>query len=95
MGKLGDVFGVRDEGYCKPSCNCTGDCSLPGDLCRAWLTSDPNEAMLASTYGAPGLCLPGVSGSTELSCGEGGASGLGGAGGADNGSDNAGASGAP
>ena len=78
-GPLSDTFGVLDLGYCLPSCNCTGDCTFPGDLCRKWVL--PDESSIATSLGTDGLCYPQVSDSVELSCGEGGAGGTGGAGG--------------
>jgi hypothetical protein len=78
-GALSDTFGALDLGYCLPNCECSGDCKLPGDLCRKWPDAD---ADLATVLGAPGVCYPVVAQSVELSCGEGGAgSGAGGAGG--------------
>jgi hypothetical protein len=71
----GATPGAIDLGFCLPNCSCTSDCKLEGDLCRAWPAAN---ADLATALGAPGLCYPVVSMSTELSCGEGGAGGAGG-----------------
>ena len=75
-GQLSDTFGPIDLAYCLPNCSCTSDCQLDGDLCRKWPDRD---AALAEALGAPGICYPLLSMSTELSCGEGGAGGAGGA----------------
>jgi hypothetical protein len=77
-GALSDPFGAIDLGYCLPNCSCSGDCKLPGDLCRKWPDADRD---LADVLGAPGVCYPVVAQSVELTCGEGGAGGAGGAGG--------------
>jgi len=75
-GQLNDAdFGAIDLGYCLPNCSCTSDCTMPGDLCRAWPAAD---ADLASLLGAPGVCYPVVAQSVELSCGAAGAGGAGG-----------------
>jgi hypothetical protein len=66
-------FGIGDIGYCNANCNCTTDCPIPGDLCRAW--SDPT---LEQEFGAPGLCYPILTGSPELGCSTGGEGGGGG-----------------
>jgi len=72
-GPISDTFGLLDLGYCLPACSCTTDCPLPGDLCRAW---SPAQQSFADELGAPGLCVPDVTGSIELSaCGEAGAAG--------------------
>jgi hypothetical protein len=75
IGALSDNFGALDQGYCEPNCDCTSECQFPGDLCRAWETSSTDESSLASALGSPGLCFPVLDGSTELTCGEGGAGG--------------------
>lgn len=77
LGALTSPSGYHDIGYCEQTCSCTGDCAVPGDLCRAWVTTDPNEANAAQALGGPGLCFPTVDMSKELSCGEGGAGGTG------------------
>lgn len=71
------AFGALDLGFCLANCSCTGDCKLPGDLCRKWPDAD---AALASALGAPGLCYGTTADSVELSCGKGGAGGSGGGG---------------
>ena len=78
FGVLSDPFGALDLGFCLPNCSCSGDCQLPGDLCRKWPEED---ADLAQLLGAPGVCIQDLAQSTELSCSEGGAGGAGGAGG--------------
>jgi hypothetical protein len=77
-GPLSAPFGVLDLGYCLSSCSCSGDCPIPGDLCRKWPEED---ALVTELLGAPGACFWSPAGSTELSCSEGGAGGAGGAGG--------------
>jgi Cys-rich repeat protein len=94
-GALSDPWGALDLGYCLPSCSCTSDCKIEGDLCRKWTD---NQSDLAEELGAPGICYPVVAMSVELSCGEGGAGGDGaggasGAGGDGPGPDTAGAGG--
>jgi hypothetical protein len=89
-GPLSDPFGALDLGYCLPNCSCTSDCKFPDDLCRKWAD---DESELASLLGADGLCYPNVTGTVELTCGEGGAGGAGGAVGA-GGASEAGAGGA-
>lgn len=74
-GALTDTFGPLDLGFCLANCSCTGDCKLPGDLCRKWPATD---AALVSLLGAPGVCYPTVSESVELTCSSGGGSGAGG-----------------
>jgi len=74
-GQLTETFGVLDLGYCLPSCSCSGECPIPGDLCRAWTA---NQSSFKSDLGAPGLCVPDLAGSTELACSDGSA-GAGGA----------------
>jgi len=79
-GPLGDSEpGPMDLGYCAPNCSCTSDCVLEGDVCRKWPAS---EAAAAAALGAPGVCYLNVTGSVELTCGDGGAGGEGGEGGA-------------
>jgi len=73
-GALSDTFGTLDLGYCLANCSCTGDCKLPGDLCRKWPAAD---ADLASLLGAPGVCYSALAESVELTCGKGGTSGAG------------------
>jgi len=63
-----------DLGYCESSCSCTGDCSIPGDVCQAWTAAD---AALQTALGSDGFCYPNATGSTELTCAEGGAGGTG------------------
>jgi len=70
--------GPMDLGYCAPNCGCTSDCVLEGDVCRKWPAAD---AAAAAALGAPGVCYLNVTGSVELTCGEGGAGGAGGEGG--------------
>jgi hypothetical protein len=86
-GPLSLTFGPLDEGFCEPNCTCPGDCAFPDDTCWKWPDAD---AALAKQLGAPGTCyastIPIVTGSVELTCGEGGAGGSAGdigAGGAD------------
>lgn len=76
LGPLSADWDVGDLGYCQPSCECSGDCTYPGDVCRAWAAG---EESLATTLNAPGLCYPSVMNTVELDCGEGGAGGAGGA----------------
>jgi len=73
-GALSDNEGVHDLGYCEARCDCTGDCNIPGDVCRAWTAA---EATIQSALGSDGYCYPVATGSTELTCGEGGAGGIG------------------
>ena len=88
-GAFSDGFGYDDLGYCLPSCDCTGECPFPGDMCRAWTAAQ--QGFVDQLHKA-GLCVPDLAGSTELTtC----ANGEGGAGGAlGTGSGEAGASGA-
>lgn len=67
--------GFLDIGLCEPSCNCDSDCKFPGDVCQAW-TANAN-ASLVKDLGTDGFCFPNATGSTELTCGEGGAGGMG------------------
>jgi hypothetical protein len=92
-GKFSAASSVIDVGYCLPNCSCTGDCTMPGDLCRKWPAAD---ADLADALGAPGVCFPNVTQTVELTCGEGGAGGAGGSSGAGgDGSSGAGGDSAP
>ncbi|MEO7037647.1 MAG: hypothetical protein ABI548_27060 [Polyangiaceae bacterium] len=77
LGALSSDFSVGDVGYCEPTCGCTADCAIQGDVCRGWGTTSA-EQQLKTALGADGLCYPAVAGSVELSCGEGGAGGAGG-----------------
>jgi hypothetical protein len=63
FGQLSETFGLLDLGYCLPNCGCTDDCPFPGDLCRAWPAA---QSSFADELGAPGLCIPDVTGSVEL-----------------------------
>jgi len=80
VGRLTAASGPMDLGYCMPNCECTSDCFIDGQLCRKWGT-DAEETALKNLLGAPGLCYPVVTDSSELTC-AGGAGGTGGAGGA-------------
>jgi hypothetical protein len=72
VGQLdgGTDFSILDLGFCEPACNCDKDCNIPGDLCQAW-TAD--AATIQADLGTDGFCYPNATGSTELTCGEGGA----------------------
>jgi hypothetical protein len=78
-GALSANFGPLDQGYCEPNCACAADCAFPGDTCWGWT---PAESSLATALGAVGTCFvsttPIVTGSVELTCGEGGSGGDGG-----------------
>ena len=90
FGQLSDTFGLLDLGYCLPSCDCTDGCPFPGDMCRAWTTA---QQSFVTELGAPGLCVPDVTGSVEITTCPDGAGGEGGAPGVP--PSDAGASGAP
>ena len=74
--------GLYDPGICEYGCNCDSDCAVAGDVCQAWLAS---EATLKTDLGTDGFCFPNATGSTELTCGEGGAGGQGNTPGGDSG----------
>jgi hypothetical protein len=76
LGRFTMPFGLFDLGYCLPNCGCTGDCPFPGDLCRAWPSTQQD---FATELGAPGLCLNSLMDSVELTCPEAGGAGAGGA----------------
>jgi hypothetical protein len=63
---------LLDVALCESVCNCDSDCPFPGDVCQAWL---PADAQVAAQYGTAGFCFPNATGSTELTCSEGGAGG--------------------
>ncbi len=74
LGALSQMFGELDEGFCEPTCTCTGECKFPNHICRGW-TAD--ESDLQTALASPGLCFPPPmppDGSVELTC-EGGAGG--------------------
>jgi hypothetical protein len=77
LGALSQMFGPLDEGFCEPTCSCTGDCQFLGHICRGWMAT---ESDLQTALASPGLCFPPVmDGSVELTACEGGAAGAGGA----------------
>ena len=66
--------GTLDLGVCEPTCACTGDCKLPGRVCRAWDSANAGEQQLKGVLGSDGLCLGDASDTMELTtCGAGGA----------------------
>ena len=73
LGALSQKFGEFDEGFCEPTCTCSGDCKFPDHICRGWLST---ESTLETDLGSPGLCFPPQKdGSVELTACEGGAGG--------------------
>jgi len=65
IGALSQDFGIGDLGFCEPTCGCTDECTIKGDVCRGWANND-NEQQLKGVLGADGLCLPDASDSVEL-----------------------------
>ena len=68
--------GVLELGYCLAACDCTANCPLPGDVCRAWAS---DEQAYATDLNTRGLCLSDASDTSEVTVCNDGAGGAGGA----------------